>query len=110
METYGFTNWQALNEEARQEFEEELMAQMIAEIERGILRSMHDQLGDMTDAFNIPVDEAELLQAAVMSVLFDRLSWSTEPDADISDIADIQLEELSSDESSLREQIKEHRE
>lgn len=111
-ETYGFKNWEELRDKARDELEEELMAEMIFELERSILRSMHDQFGDLTDAFNIPEYDAEHIQAEIMGAVFDRLMWSVEYDSDHSERIEAELEKLQSyseAESDLRQAIQEQR-
>lgn len=108
--TYGFKQWDELNDEARDELEEELMSQMAYELDRVFYRAVNDWLGDFVDAFNIPRYTAEDMCVALIGVWFEQNAHLAEEGADLSDLVDMKLQELENDgPSDLTEELSKRR-
>lgn len=109
-QTYGFKQWDELNDEARQELEEELMSQMAYELDQAFYRTVHDWVGDLTDAFNVPIDEAEGICNALIGLWFEQNEHLGMANADVSDLVEMKLDELETDgPTDLGERLSERR-
>jgi len=74
IETYGFKDWQKLNDAARQDLEEELSTQIHEELNARFYRTVNDWIGDLIDAFNMPREETEQLMVANLDVWLENMT------------------------------------
>lgn len=84
--TYGFKQWDELNDEARAELEQDLVQQAFDNLALRLLQELNESWGDIFDAHNVPKDEAsEMIHAAFFDGLMDEIESCYDEPADFMD-------------------------